>query len=90
MSKGDHARLSAGVLSAALVLGGHHERDPRNGSHRHGGPRRDVLGGPFTNRDRLGLESTLRRLALQSPVGGREPNAIALVDPQRAATRDML
>ena len=72
MSKEIHARLSAGVLSAALVL-----VDSTAGSI-DGASAPTVLGCPFTEQGiRLGLESTYRRLALQSPIGAER---IALVD----------
>ncbi len=76
LSKEIHARLSAGVLSAALVLvdspigATNGSIDPATAP--------TVLGCPFTEQGiRLGLESTFRRLALQSPVGAER---IALVD----------
>ena len=75
VSKEIHARLSAGVLSAALVLVDS-TNGTANGSTATTAP--TVLGCPFTEQGiRLGLESTFRRLALQSPVGAER---IALVD----------
>jgi hypothetical protein len=68
--------VSAGVLSAALVL-----VDGTNGTANgvaDPAATPTVLGCPFTEHGiRLGLESTYRRLALQSPVGAER---IALVD----------
>jgi serine/threonine-protein kinase PknG len=67
-----HARLTAGVLTAALTV-----VEQSNGNAP-ASTDRTVLGCPFTEQGiRLGLESTYRRLALQSPVGAER---IALVD----------
>jgi serine/threonine-protein kinase PknG len=68
-----HARLTAGVLTAALAL-----LENPNGNAPDASAQRTVLGCPFTEQGiRLGLESTYRRLALQSPAGAER---IALVD----------
>jgi serine/threonine-protein kinase PknG len=71
LPKEQQARLTASVLSAALVL-------VTNGTSAGNGAPPVVLGYPLTERDvRLGLETTYRRLALQSPAGAER---IALVD----------
>jgi serine/threonine-protein kinase PknG len=68
-----HARLTADVLTAALGV-----VEQTNGHVPDPAAARTVLGCPFTEHGiRLGLESTYRRLALQSPMGAER---IALVD----------
>jgi serine/threonine-protein kinase PknG len=68
-----HARLTAGVLAAALTVV---ERTNGNAPDPASAP--TVLGCPLTEQGiRLGLESTYRRWALQSPAGAER---IALVD----------
>jgi serine/threonine-protein kinase PknG len=74
LAKEQQARLTASVLTAALALvtDGNSAGDGSNGSPP------VVLGYSLTERDvRLGLETTYRRLALQSPAGAER---IALVD----------
>ena len=74
LSKEQQARLTARVLSAALAL----LVDGAPAGNGADGAAPVVLGCPLTERDvRLGLESTYRRLALQSPAGAER---IALVD----------
>ena len=76
VSKEIHARLSAGVLSAALLLVDSTDTTANGTADSVTAP--TVLGCPFNEQGiRLGLESTYRRLALQSPVGAER---IALVD----------
>jgi serine/threonine-protein kinase PknG len=74
LPKEQQARLTASVLTAALEL----VTDGAPAGNGAEGSPPVVLGHALTERDvRLGLETTYRRLALQSPVG---PERIALVD----------
>ena len=74
LPKEQQARLTASVLGAALVLVA--DGAPAGNGADSAPP--VVLGYPLTERDvRLGLETTYRRLALQSPSGAER---IALVD----------
>jgi len=74
LPKEQQARLTASVLTAALVL----VTDGAPAGNGTDGAAPVVLGYSLTERDvRLGLETTYRRLALQSPAG---PDRIGLVD----------